>query len=45
MDYCGVEYTAVESAGGFSWKWQLLISETDTLKSSGESSGGDRSGT
>jgi hypothetical protein len=36
MDYCGVEYTAVESAGGSSWKWQLLISETDTLKSSGE---------
>jgi hypothetical protein len=36
MDYCGVEYTAVEAAGGSSWKWQLVISDTAKMKTSGE---------
>jgi hypothetical protein len=36
MDYCGVEYTAVESAGGASWKWQLLILNKDKMKTNGE---------
>jgi hypothetical protein len=36
MDYCGVEYTAVESDEGSSWKWQLLISDKDKMKASGE---------
>jgi hypothetical protein len=36
MDYCGVEYTAVESAEGSSWKWQLLILNKDTMKTNGE---------
>jgi hypothetical protein len=36
MDYCGVKYTAVETDGGSSWKWQLLISDTDKLNASGE---------
>ncbi len=37
MDYCGVEFTAVESAEGSSWKWQLSISDKDKMKASGES--------
>ena len=36
MDYCGVEFTAVESSEGSSWKWQLSILDKDKLKSSGE---------
>jgi hypothetical protein len=36
MDYCGVEFTAVESSEGSSWKWQLSIIDKDKLKSSGE---------
>jgi hypothetical protein len=37
MKYCGVEYTAVESAGGSSWKWQLLIvNRRDDMKTNGE---------
>src|ERR1700728_786391 len=36
MDYCGVEFTAIESEGGSLWKWQLLILNDDTMKSCGE---------
>jgi len=36
MDYCGVEFTAVESAEGSSWKWQLSILDKDKVKNSGE---------
>jgi hypothetical protein len=36
MDYCGVEFTAVESAEGSSWKWQLSILDQDKMKTSGE---------
>jgi hypothetical protein len=36
MDYCGVEFTAVESAEGSSWKWQLSILNKDKMKTSGE---------
>jgi hypothetical protein len=36
MDYCGVEFTAVQSAEGSSWKWQLSILDKDKIKTSGE---------
>jgi hypothetical protein len=36
MDYCGVEFTAVESADGSSWKWKLSILDKDKMKNSGE---------
>jgi hypothetical protein len=36
MDYCGVEFTAVESSEGSSWKWQLSILNKDNMKASGE---------
>jgi len=36
MDYCGVEFTAVESAEGSSWKWQLSIFDKDKMITSGE---------
>jgi hypothetical protein len=36
MDYCGVEFTTVESVEGSSWKWQLSILEHDKMKTSGE---------
>jgi hypothetical protein len=36
MDYCGVEFTAVESSEGSSWKWQLSILDNDKAKTSGE---------
>jgi hypothetical protein len=36
MDYCGVEFTAVESAEGSCWKWQLSILDRETMKTSGE---------
>jgi len=36
MDYCGVEFSAVESAEGSSWKWQLSILDDDKMKASGE---------
>jgi hypothetical protein len=36
MDYCGVEFTAVESAEGSSWKWQLSNLDKDKMKTSGE---------
>jgi hypothetical protein len=36
MDYCGVEFTAVESSEGASWKWQLSILNNDKMKISGE---------
>jgi hypothetical protein len=36
MDYCGVEFTAVESVEGSSWKWQLSILDKDKMKTSGE---------
>jgi hypothetical protein len=36
MDYCGVEFTAIESAGGSSWKWQLSILDKDKMQTSGE---------
>jgi hypothetical protein len=36
MDYCGVEFTAVELDGGSLWKWQLLILNDDKMKSSGQ---------
>jgi hypothetical protein len=35
MDYCGVEYTAIESAGG-SWQWRILIGNEDKVRTSGE---------
>jgi hypothetical protein len=35
MDYCGVEFTAVESSEG-SWKWQLSIMDNDKVKTCGE---------
>ena len=35
MDYCGVEFTAVELDGGPLWKWQLLILNDDMMKSRG----------
>jgi hypothetical protein len=36
MDYCGVEFTAVESAEGSYWKWQLSILDKEKMKTSGE---------
>jgi hypothetical protein len=36
MNYCGVEFTAVKSAKGSSWKWQLSILDKDKMKTSGE---------
>jgi hypothetical protein len=36
MDYCGVEFTAIESPEGSSWKWQLAILNKDRMKTSGE---------
>jgi hypothetical protein len=36
MDYCGVEFIAVESPGGSSWKWQLSTLDKDKMKTSGE---------
>jgi hypothetical protein len=36
MDYCGVEFTAVESPEGSSWKWQLDILNKERMKTSGE---------
>jgi hypothetical protein len=35
MDYCGVEFTTVESSEG-SWKWQLSILDRDRMKTSGQ---------
>jgi hypothetical protein len=35
MDYCGVSFTAVESAADSSWSWQLLILDKDKLRTSG----------
>jgi hypothetical protein len=36
MDYCGVEFTTVESEEGSSWKWQLSILNKDKVKASGD---------
>jgi hypothetical protein len=36
MDYCGVEFTAIESPGGSSWKWQISILDKDKIKTSGQ---------
>ena len=36
IDYCGVEFIAVESPGGSSWKWQLSTLDKDKMKTSGE---------
>jgi len=36
MDYCGVEFTAIELDGGSLWKWQLLIINNDRMQSCGE---------
>jgi hypothetical protein len=36
MDYCGVEFTAVESSEGSSWKWQLSILNKGDMEASGE---------
>jgi hypothetical protein len=36
MDYCGVEFTAIELDGGSLWKWQLLILNDDKMRSSGQ---------
>jgi hypothetical protein len=36
MDYCGVEYTAIESAGGSSWQWRILIVNEGKVRTSGE---------
>jgi hypothetical protein len=35
MDYCGVSFTAVESAADSSWSWQLLILDKGKLRTSG----------
>jgi hypothetical protein len=29
MNYCGIEFTAVEAADGSSWKWQLSVLDKD----------------
>jgi hypothetical protein len=36
MDYCGVEFTAVEIAEGSSWRWQLSILDKDKMQTCGE---------
>ena len=36
MNYCGVEYTAIESAGGSSWHWRILIVNEGKVRTSGE---------
>jgi hypothetical protein len=36
MDYCGVEYTAIESAGGSTWHWRILIVNEGKVRTSGE---------
>lgn len=36
MDYCGVEFHAIELDGCSLWKWQLLILNNDKMKSSGQ---------
>jgi hypothetical protein len=36
MDYCGVEFSTVESAQGSSWKWQVSILDKDKMETSGE---------
>jgi hypothetical protein len=36
MDYCGIEFTALQSADTSSWKWQLSTTSNDVLKSCGE---------
>jgi len=36
MDYCGVEYTAIESAEGSSWHWRILIVNEGKVRISGE---------
>jgi hypothetical protein len=36
MDYCGVEFSAVESAEGSSWKWRLSILNNDFVSNCGE---------
>jgi hypothetical protein len=36
MDYCGVEFSAVESAEGSCWKWQLSILNDGFVKDCGE---------
>jgi hypothetical protein len=36
MDYCGVEFSAVECAEGSSWRWKLSIVDDDKMKTSGE---------
>jgi hypothetical protein len=35
MDYCGVEFTAIESPEGSFWKWQISILDQDKMKTSG----------
>jgi hypothetical protein len=36
MNYCGVEFTALASAEGASWKWELSILDKNQMKTSGE---------
>jgi hypothetical protein len=36
MDYCGVEFSVVEAAGGSSWNWHLSILNEDEMKTSGK---------
>ena len=36
MNYCGVEYIAVESEGGSAWKWRLLVRHGGKIKIGGE---------
>lgn len=36
MNYCGVEFTAVASAEGASWNWELSILDKNQMKTSGE---------
>jgi hypothetical protein len=36
MDYCGVEFTAIQLNGSSLWKWQLLILNDDKMRSCGE---------
>jgi hypothetical protein len=37
MDYCGVEFSAIESAEGSCWKWQLSTLNNGFVRDCGES--------
>jgi len=35
MNYCGVAFIVVESAGSSPWKWKIFISDMDKMKTGG----------